>query len=285
MKTFEFERVEVEPGVSLATWTLAGSGTPFLLVHGLSSNARLYDGVARRLNDLGHHCLSIDQRGHGQSDKPDSGYDFKTITDDLHCIISKLGLKRAILVGQSWGGNVVLEHAKRFPGEVAGLALIDGGWLEPSFIFDTWDECSKVLAPPNLTGTSEILLRKLIQASHRDWQPEAIDATLANMEVLPDGTVRPWLSIDNHMQILRALYEHHPSNIYHDIVSPVLLIPAESARENFPGKRDAVKGAESKLKKSKVHWFSPADHDVHAQFPNEVANLLHAQVVEGFFET
>ncbi|NNN21828.1 MAG: alpha/beta hydrolase [Acidimicrobiales bacterium] len=284
MESFEFKRVEVEPGISLATWMLRGSGTPFLLVHGLSSNARLYDGVAHKLSELGHHCVSLDQRGHGQSDKPDSGYDFKTITDDLHSVIVKLSLKRAILVGQSWGGNVVLEHAKRFPSEVAGIALIDGGWLEPSFIFDTWEECSKVLAPPNLAGTSETLLKKLIQASHRDWSAEAIEATMANMEVLSDGTVRPWLGIDNHMQILRALYDHHPSKIYQDIGAPVLLIPAESARENFPGKRNAIDGAENALKKSKVHWFSPADHDVHAQHPKEVANLLHAQVVEGFFD-
>src|SRR4051794_24671205 len=88
---------------------------PFLLVHGLSSNARLWDGVGERLQQLGHSSASVDQRGHGRSGKPDSGYDFETVTDDLAAVIKSLGWDRPVVVGQSWGGNVVLELAYRFP--------------------------------------------------------------------------------------------------------------------------------------------------------------------------
>jgi len=47
--------------------------TPFVLVHGLASNARLWDGVARRLAGAGHSSAAVDLRGHGRSDKPDTG--------------------------------------------------------------------------------------------------------------------------------------------------------------------------------------------------------------------
>ena len=52
---------------------------PFLLVHGLSSNARTWDGVAAELSAAGHPVVAIDQRGHGRSEKPpiSAGYDFR----------------------------------------------------------------------------------------------------------------------------------------------------------------------------------------------------------------
>ncbi|HEY5472951.1 MAG TPA: alpha/beta fold hydrolase, partial [Candidatus Limnocylindrales bacterium] len=42
------------------------SSAPFLLVHGLASNARLWDGVARRLTEAGHRSVAVDLRGHGR---------------------------------------------------------------------------------------------------------------------------------------------------------------------------------------------------------------------------
>jgi len=56
--------------------------TPWLLVHGLASNARLWDGVGRHLAGLGHRVVAIDQRGHGQSSKPDDGYDMATVAGE-----------------------------------------------------------------------------------------------------------------------------------------------------------------------------------------------------------
>ena len=77
-------RIPVAPDISLnvRTRALDAAGTPVLLVHGLASNARLWDGVASRLAADGHPVAAVDQRGHGQSDKPDGGYDFATLTED-----------------------------------------------------------------------------------------------------------------------------------------------------------------------------------------------------------
>ena len=69
----------------------AGSAAPFLLVHGLASNARLWDGMARRLAEAGRSAVAVDLRGHGRSDKPDAGYDFETIGGDLRALIGALG--------------------------------------------------------------------------------------------------------------------------------------------------------------------------------------------------
>src|SRR5205814_1709852 len=95
-------------GLHVNVWP-DGEGVPFLLVHGLASNARMWDGVASALAGLGHPVAAVDQRGHGRSDKPDSGYDFITVTDDLVAVLDGLGFERSVAVGQSWGGNVVVE--------------------------------------------------------------------------------------------------------------------------------------------------------------------------------
>jgi alpha-beta hydrolase superfamily lysophospholipase len=67
--------IPIEDGVRLhiRRWTPDGSAAApeFLLVHGLSSNARLWDAVAVHLARAGHVSTAIDLRSHGRSDAPE----------------------------------------------------------------------------------------------------------------------------------------------------------------------------------------------------------------------
>jgi pimeloyl-ACP methyl ester carboxylesterase len=273
-------RVPVSPAVSLNTLTagLDGAEPPVLLVHGLASNARLWDGVASRLADAGHPVAAVDQRGHGLSDKPETGYDFETLTSDLRAITAALGWDGRLVTaaGQSWGGNVVLEFAARHHGVVGALALVDGGTIELRHRFADWSTCEAALAPPALAGTPVASFEKLLRTQHPEWPEEGIAATLANMEILPDGTIRPWLSRQNHMRILRNLWEHRPSDVYASISVPVVMIMADDEANPrwIAGKRDEVARAAASLPRSTAHWVV-GDHDLHAQHPDEVAKLIH----------
>lgn len=263
--------------LSAIPWSLSGSLTPVLLVHGLASNARLWDGVGADLADRGHPVVAVDLRGHGQSSKPDGGYDFETVTRDLQRLITRLGWTAPIVAGQSWGGNVVLDLAAHHPRWVGGITLVDGGTIELSSRFADWPTCEAGLAPPVLTGTPAEQMRGWLESNHPDWPEVGIDATMANVEVLGDGTVRPWLSRQHHMEILRHLWEHHPRSLYSSIDVPALLLMA-SDRSNqrwMSGKRDEVEGAMAELPKATVHWIE-GDHDLHAQHPDVVADLIHS---------
>ena len=189
-------------------------GAPFLLVHGLASNARMWDGVGEELARLGHPSIAIDQRGHGRASKPDDGYDFGTLTNDLLRVIDEMDIDPPIVVGQSWGGNVVLELAARFPERVRGVVGVDGGTIELSAVLPQWEQAETVLAPPDLRGTPVTELEAWIRRAHPDWPETGIQGTLANFQVLSDGTVAPWLTRERHMIILRALWEHHPARLY-----------------------------------------------------------------------
>ena len=263
-----------------------GGHAPFLLVHGLASNARLWDGVARHLTDLGHPVVAVDQRGHGRSSKPDDGFDMATVAHDLELLIDSLGFERPVVVGQSWGANVVIELAHRSPASVRGVVAVDGGTIHLCRHFPDWNDCAQQLAPPNLAGTAHARFESAIRAAHPDWPEEGIAGAIATMEKLPDGTIRPWLSRDRHMKILRGLWEHEPESLFPDINVPVMFMPAvgdHHARGWAADKRDAVERALRLIPRATVSWYHGADHDLHAQHPRRVAQELHEETQGGLF--
>jgi pimeloyl-ACP methyl ester carboxylesterase len=280
-------RVPVTDGIALACDRFdpppgSPAGAAFVLVHGLASNARLWDGVARRLVALGHPVVTVDLRGHGRSSRPDGPYDVPAVADDVAAVIGALGLERPVVAGQSWGGNVVLELGARHPALVRGIACIDGGWLEPSREFDTWDACLAALAPPRLAGRPLVDVETYLRTSHAGWPEAGIRGFLGNFEVRPDGTIAPWLTYERHVEVLRGMWQHRPSERYAVMEVPVLLLPVDTGQVAWTErKRIAVAAAEAAIPRCRVRWFS-GDHDIHAQHPDEVADVLHEMTTDGF---
>ena len=272
-------------GPALAVRELDGAvpgSRPFLLVHGLASNARLWDGVARHLAAAGHRVVAVDLRGHGLSDEPPGGYDTDANADDLAALAAVAGLGAPVVAGQSWGGNVVMSLAARHPGVASAVACVDGGWLRPSDSFATFEECWAVLAPPSLEGVRYADVARAIAAAHPDWPEEGVAGTLANLVELPGGGVRARLARDHHRAIVRSLFEGDPAAWYPRIEVPVLLVPAV-AEHPEPGEngraaaaRVAVQEALAAVPRGDVRWYAGADHDLHAQQPDRLAADLLA---------
>ena len=63
----------------------------------------------------GYRTLSVDLRGHGESDKPEGPYSIRTFADDVAHVIRKLGVRRLIAVGHSMGGITVLQLGASHP--------------------------------------------------------------------------------------------------------------------------------------------------------------------------
>lgn len=258
-----------------------------VLVHGLASNCMTWEATACALNAAGHAVVSVDQRGHGRSSKPGSGYGFAEMTADLRELIQQLGLHRPILAGQSWGGNVVLDFAARHPEEVAGVVLVDGGFIDlQSKPGATWETISAQLTPPALAGIPRAAMQARMQQVHANWSAAGVQHQLANFETLADGTIRPWLTLERHMLILRALWEQRVSQLYPQVTAPVLLLAAASDAEDaqrLAQKRAEVAAASALLRNCQVHWFADTDHDIHVQRPQETAALVLQAFTAGFF--
>ena len=264
-------------------------GIPILLIHGLASNARLWDGPARRLAELGHAVTAIDLRGHGLSDKPDTGYDMANIANDVLDVVNALGARqrnwvRPLVLGQSWGGNIVVEYAHRHGDTIRGIVAVDGGSIELSQAFPEWEQCKVTMAPPAIAGMQYDKLRSYIRAAHLDWSEEAIDGQMHNMERMSDNTIRPHLTFERHITVLRGLWEHKPSTLWSDIKVPVLFTPASRSEDaHTKTKRAQIQLALDSLQKGRAEWFIPADHDLHAQFPLQFAGVIDDAITSGFF--
>jgi len=259
------------------------AGPPFLLVHGLASNCRTWEEVGDLLSDAGHAVAAVDQRGHGRSDKIDCGYDFPTMCADLVDVLDQLRYERPVVVGQSTGGNIAVELARPAGDRLAGVAGVDGGALELADQWPDWDDCARALAPPDLSGVRLSDMEDRIRTAHPAWSDRGVAATLANFEALADGTVRPWLSFERHMRILRSLWEHRPSRVFSELRVPLLLALADTGDEWVAAKRAEADRVRRLAPRCRVHWFSPGDHDIHLEHPAELAGLLRAACADGFF--
>jgi pimeloyl-ACP methyl ester carboxylesterase len=278
--------VPLPGGPRLAVRLSDGPLRPFLLVHGLASNARLWDGVTRRLTAAGHAVAAVDLRGHGRSSAPAAGaaYDTDTCADDLASLVEELGFtggRAPVVAGQSWGGNVVMSLAAR-RGGVAAVGCVDGGWIRPAQRFATFEDCWTELAPPTFEGRRFADLRARVVAAHPDWPAEAVEATLQNVRELPGGGVENRLSREHHREIVRSMYRGDPRGWFPLVRVPVLLCPAVGA-EGTPDptgrsarRRRDVAEALSLLPAARVSWYVGADHDIHAQQPGRLAADLLA---------
>lgn len=98
-------------------------GLPVILVHGISDSHRSYD-LVRPLLPSRWRVLAPTMRGHGLSDKPESGYAMRDFAADVAAFMDAIGVQRAVLVGHSMGTAIALQTAADYPARVAGIALI-----------------------------------------------------------------------------------------------------------------------------------------------------------------
>jgi len=272
--------------IEIATRQWDGDGRPFVLVHGLASNARTWDLVATALSEAGHRVIAVDQRGHGLSDKPETGYGFDEVTADLASLIEALGLEGPIVAGQSWGGNVAVDFASRYPHLLSGMVLVDGGLIALSQRPGaTWEKISVDLKPPNLLGMPREDLIARILADQPGWNEEQLSLQMGNYEALEDGTIRPWLRLEHHMEILWALWNQDATTLVDQLKTPTLMALADSG----PQERRAMRVEQAErleaARPQSVRWrrFEGAAHDIHVDQPDALAAWMLSAVEDGFF--
>jgi len=268
-------------------WDSDGQQRPVLLLHGLASNARIWELVGPHLAELGWPAIAPDARGHGLTDKPDGDYGFKTFRGDLLALIDILNLERPLLVGHSWGAAIALDYAAQFPAgprAPAGVILVDGGVMQLDDVPGaTWEETRERLTPPRLGGmpADEFLNRITTWTSQWGSDEHIPQIVLGNFEIGEDETIWPRLTFERHMQIVRAMWEFKTYDLIGRLRCPALAAlavppqPRSERDEQFLAlKERGVERAQAALPGLQVHWMQDSVHDIPLQYPAKLAELI-----------
>jgi pimeloyl-ACP methyl ester carboxylesterase len=114
-----------------------------VLLHGYAETSRMWLPLMDQLAST-HHVIAPDLRGAGGSDKPETGYDKKTMAQDVHALVQSLGAKQITIVGHDIGLMVAYAYAAQFPDQVRSIVLMDaflpgvGDWTSVWLLRDLW---------------------------------------------------------------------------------------------------------------------------------------------------
>ncbi len=111
-------------GVRLHFIDWGGGGRDLVLLGGLGATAHLFRGLASKLWER-FRVTALTRRGHGGSDRPDSGYDLDTLVGDIAGFLDMLSIERAILVGHSFAGLEMTRFAELHPDRTLAIVYLD----------------------------------------------------------------------------------------------------------------------------------------------------------------
>jgi len=111
-------------GIRLRVLRWPADRPPLLIVHGITNSARGWSFVCEQLSDE-HDVFAVDLRGHGESDKPEHGYNAADYSKDLAGAIDALGIVPTAVLGHSLGARASARLAADRPELVERLILVD----------------------------------------------------------------------------------------------------------------------------------------------------------------
>jgi pimeloyl-ACP methyl ester carboxylesterase len=119
-------------GVRIRIHHLGGSGPPLLCVHATGFHGHVWEPFIPKLREH-FSIISLDQRGHGESDKPETDYRWQLFGDDVLAVVDSLGLDSPVGIGHSAGAAALIFAETTKPGTFARLVLLDPTTLPAEF--------------------------------------------------------------------------------------------------------------------------------------------------------
>jgi pimeloyl-ACP methyl ester carboxylesterase len=144
----------LESGATTLRGEQIGSGTPVLLLHGLTATRRYVVMGSKQLPKAGFRAISYDARGHGESDPaPEAGaYEYSDLVGDLGALMDSLGVDRAVVAGASMGAHTALAFALAEPERVVAAVAITPAFDGGAETFDDWDALADGLESGGVEG-------------------------------------------------------------------------------------------------------------------------------------
>lgn len=248
-----------------------GSGPLMLFFHGITANSAVFQPLMARFSDR-FTTIAVDQRGHGLSDKPESGYEANDYADDIASLIRTLDMGPAILIGHSLGSRNSVTAAASHPDLVRSVVAMDfTPYIEPE-IFDALE--ARVNAGdqwfPDLQAVEEYLANR-----YPNMSGDAIKTRAASGYHSVEGGLRPLASPAAMAQTAKGL-RADLTPAYRSVTRPVLIVRGQESKLVSP----AALARTSELRPDLPVVVIPgADHYV-----NEVSPQITFRAITNFID-
>lgn len=203
-----------------------GAGRLAVFLHGITSNAAVWDPITLALSDE-FRCVSVDQRGHGLSDKPDEGYSAEELAKDVLALIKTLNAGPAVIVGHSLGARNAVVAANLDPSLVASVVAVDFTPFIETEVLDALE--SRVNGGDRLFKT-RAEIEAYLQDRYAKMPADAIRRRAATAFEEVEGGFRP-LAYPKAMSLTANGLRENLESAFKNVTRPTLI----------------VRGAESKL--------------------------------------
>ncbi|HTE26603.1 alpha/beta fold hydrolase [Flavitalea sp.] len=250
-------KIKLHTGVTLE-YSESGNpnGKPVIFLHGFTDSRHSFNYLVPKLTgDI--RSIVITQRGHGQSDKPVSGYRPENFAADLDAFMTARNLDKAIIVGHSLGSTIAQSFAIQYPSKVRGLVLL--GTI-PYFKTN----------PALLEFGSQVALLKdpVDHAFASDFQKSTLHLPIP--ETYLDSVINETLKVPSLVwkAVLNGLTEVDYSTSLKNINAPVLIIYGD--KDNFSSIRDQEK-LRSSIRGSHLLVYKGVGHAIHWEDPSQTA--------------
>ncbi|MFC2007842.1 alpha/beta fold hydrolase [Chloroflexota bacterium] len=265
-------------GINLNYFDWGGDGPVMVLLHGShgsTSFGRMWDFTARLLHP-DYRILALDQRGFGDSDKPQTGYASEDYAADLAAFVDALGIAPFILVGKSMGGRVAQTYGGLYPDKVSHIVLVNGPHYVSLFsdpeAAERFRKGSEAMRVPQTTFPSEDEAIKQLSDRYAERGGETVlrHDLKYNTNRKPDGRLE-W-KYDNNARA--ESHYHIPDNLtsyVKRITCPVLFAVAEN-NQDMSGER--LHHAESLFSNVVSVKIANSSHDPQTENPVETARVI-----------
>ncbi len=257
MNNFTLGRASLSNGVSIHFAAKGDTANvPTIFLHGYIDSWRSFMGVLSELSPE-FFSIAVDLRGHGDSDKPTSGYSIRDFAEDLVLFMDALELYKVKLVGHSMGSFIAQSLAAHYPQRIEQLVLI-------SSAASASDNSVLRDIKPNVDALQDPIDRNVVagfQAPSTPLPREVMDMIISESMKVP---ARVWRSA------LSGLLEVDHRPILQNIVAPTLILWGN--QDGIFTQRDQ-KELLSKIRDSSLKEYD-AGHALHWERPKEVAGAL-----------
>jgi pimeloyl-ACP methyl ester carboxylesterase len=265
----------VVDGTSL-NYVSAGSGRPVVLIHGNPGSYQDYTlAVIERLSQS-YYVVAFDRPGHGYSERQDSVH--TTVEVQARIIrdaLDKLGIKKPVLVGHSWGGSLVLAAAVAYEKDLAGIVLLAPA-AYPTVSREWWSLLPHVPLIGNLVVNrltpflGRAMVRKSLQQAYdpQDVQEDYVEQSL-ELWIQPDH-IRACAYDERTLGAsLTGLSKH-----YRDIEVPVVIVTGSADRLLNP--EEHAYPLHKAIKNSKLVVLPETGHQLPQTRPDAVVSAVDA---------